>query len=162
MEIAFVRTGESHDRIHVRRDDGREAAWRWSAGGPPHDLIHWVVEDRLDIDRGFWGLVARGADPSSGLEGPELAQAEAVVGSIQQAMPLDPPWTDLDCLRWAVTWCEQARVALPDRLDVERYGEIRREALAWVERYRALAPGEALDVAYPSASRRSDAARSGG
>jgi hypothetical protein len=149
MEIAFVHTGESHDRIHVRRDDGSEDGWRWGAGGPPHDLIHWAVEDALCLRRGFWGLVAGGASRKSGLEGPELMQAEAIVGSIQQAMALDPPWDDLECLRWAATWCEQSRTHLPDGLDVERYGAVRRDALAWVERYRALGPGEALDVTFP-------------
>ena len=150
MEIAFVHTGESHDRIHVRRDDGSEVSWRWGAGGPPHDLIHWAVEDGLELERGFWGLVAGGAHPQDELHGEQIHQAEAVVNSIQQAIRLDPPWSDLECLRWAATWCEQARTELPSGLDVESYGALRRDALAWVERYRALGPKEALDVTYPS------------
>ncbi len=162
MEIAYVKTGESHDRIHIRRDDDSEAAWRWKAGGPPHDLVHLVVEDALGLERGFWGLVSQGADPAAGLEGPELIQAEAVVNSIQQGLAMEPRWGDLECLRWAATWCEQGRVELPAGLDVERYGEIRAEAEEWVARYQALGSGEALHVNYPMTSRRSDAARSGG
>jgi hypothetical protein len=28
----------------------------------PHDLAHFVIEDTLRLDRGFWGSVARGAE----------------------------------------------------------------------------------------------------
>jgi hypothetical protein len=150
MEIAFVRTGGEHDRIHARRADGSEVGWRWGAGGPPHDLIHWVVEDELAMARGFWGLVAGGAEPSALDGGPELMQAEAVVNSIQQGIAIEPRWADLECLRWAATWCEQARTELPAGLDVGRYGEVRAAAEDWVARYRALGAREALHVTFPS------------
>ena len=164
LEIAFVRTGEQYDRIHVRRSDGSEVAWRWGAGGPPHDLIHWVVEDGLAMARGFWGLVADGADfgfvNASGHSGEresaelgdttELMQAEAVVNSIQQGLAMDPPWSDLECLRWAATWCEQSRAELPAGLDVDRYGSLRTAVEDWVTRYRKLSPREALHVTFPS------------
>lgn len=176
MRIAFVRTGEREDRIHVRRDDGSEAGWRWGAAGPPHDLIHWAVEDGLGLERGFWGLVARGADfgfvnasghsgkrtPSAIEDTSELLLAEAIVNSIQTALPLEPRWGDAQCLAWAATWAEEAGLQLPGPLDVGRYGELRREVEDWVGRYRALKAGTALEVSYPSASRRSEAARSGG
>jgi hypothetical protein len=164
MEIAFVKTGESHDRVHIRRVDGSEAAWRWGAGGPPHDLVHWVVEDELGIDRGFWGLVAGGADfgfvnasahagerESAELgDTTELMQAEAVVNSIQQGLAMDPRWSDLECLRWAATWCREARAELPAGLEIGRYGEVRTTAEDWVLRYRGLGAGEALHVTFPS------------
>jgi hypothetical protein len=164
MEIAFVHTGEAHDRIHVRRADGSEVAWHWGAAGPPHDLVHWAVESELGLARGFWGLVAGGADfgfvnesghsgerESAGLgDTTELMRAEAVVNSIQHGMAMDPPWSDLECLRWAATWCEQARTELPAGLDVNRYGELREHAEGWVRRYRELRPREALHVAFPS------------
>ena len=160
LEIAFVHTGEPHDRIHVRRADGSEAAWRWGAGGPPHDLVHWAVEDGLGLERGFWGLVEwrRLASSASGIgervaelgDTTELMQAEAVVNSIQQGIAMDPPWSDLECLRWAATWCEQARTELPAGLEIGRYGELRTDAEDWVARYRALGPGEALHVTFPS------------
>lgn len=53
MQIAFVRTGESHDRIHVTRDDGTQLTWRWPAYGFPHDLLHWLLERELGMTGGF-------------------------------------------------------------------------------------------------------------
>ncbi len=119
---------------------------------------------RSALERGFWGLVARGADfgfvnagghsgergsPELG-ETTELMQAEAVVNSIQQGMAMEPRWEDLECLRWAATWCEQARAELPAGLDVARYGELRALAEDWVGRYRELGPSEALHVTFAS------------
>ena len=60
MRIEMVRVGERYF-TEVERDDG--AVIR--LGGPgahglPHDLVHYVVESELHVDRGFWGKVARG------------------------------------------------------------------------------------------------------
>jgi hypothetical protein len=163
MEIAFVKTGGSHDRIHVRRDDGSEAAWRWGAGGPPHDLIHWVVESRLPLRRGFWGLVCGGADfgfvnshahgakrdPSPELgDTTELIQAEAVVNSIQMGERLEPQLSDTDCLEWTRRWCEEGKVPLPAGLDESRLGALRAETADWSRRYGELEAGQALDVSW--------------
>jgi len=167
MDIAFVKTGGPHDRIQARRDDGSAIAWRWGADGPPHDLVHWVVEDELGLGRGFWGLVSGGADfgfvnasgharahESAELgDTTELMQAEAIANSIQQGMAIEPRWGDLECLRWAATWCEQSRAELPAGLEIVRYGEVRAATEAWVSRYRALGAREALHVTFPSRPR---------
>jgi len=160
VEIAIVHTGESHDRIHVVRDDGSEASWRWPAGGPPHDLIHWVVESELGMRLGFWGRVAAGADfgfhdaaherrgePPGG-DPRELLQAEGCVNGIQICMGLDPRPSEEECLEYAKRACEQAGVGLPAGLDAKRYGELRRSVEEWVARYRRLDPGEALRLTY--------------
>ena len=163
MEIAFVKTGDSHDRIHVKRDDGSESAWRWGASGPPHDLVHWVVESRVPLEGGFWGLVAAGADfgfvnshahgvaehdaPSIG-DTTQLLQAEAVVNAIQMGMRLEPRLDDEGCLQWTKRWCEQASVPVPPGLDAARFAELRAAAEEWAGRYRALETGSALNVSF--------------
>ena len=160
MKIAFVRTGESHDRIHVERDDGSKAGWHWRAGGPPHDLIHWVVESELPIANGFWGLVADGADfgfhtdvhqgrvAAEIGDVTELLQAEACVNGIQIATGLEPRISDGECLEHAHRAAQESGVALPTGLDTWRYGEIRRSAEDWVRRYRQLERRQALHLTF--------------
>lgn len=47
----------------VERDDGVVFAMRGAGGGAelPHDLVHAVVETRLQVADGIWGCVADGA-----------------------------------------------------------------------------------------------------
>jgi hypothetical protein len=63
MDIIITK-GERQDRIEARRSDGSVASFRLPHKGPvPHDVVHYVVERAIGGDRGFWGLVAAGADP---------------------------------------------------------------------------------------------------
>jgi hypothetical protein len=73
---------------------------------PPHDLVHFIVEQGLHLQRGFWGSVADGAkfDSMEVIEGRQkphanersaqviaanrshLAEAEAIVGAFQRVL----------------------------------------------------------------------------
>lgn len=56
----MVRTGDRYF-TEVERDDGAVVRLRGpGAHGLPHDLVHYVVESELRLDRGFWGKVSRG------------------------------------------------------------------------------------------------------
>lgn len=94
--------------ICVFRDDG--VALRVRAPDrkftPPHDLIHFVVEEGMHLHRGFWGSIAAGAKFSSvevidGRQKPkatersaeiikanerQLSEAEVFVGAFQTAL----------------------------------------------------------------------------
>jgi hypothetical protein len=62
MEIAFTRTNEARVTVTVERDDGAVLQTRSprAAHRLPHDLIHYVVEQELELADGFWGRVANG------------------------------------------------------------------------------------------------------
>ena len=56
----MVRAGDRYF-TEVERDDGAVVRLRGpGAHGLPHDLVHYVVESELHVDRGFWGKVSRG------------------------------------------------------------------------------------------------------
>ena len=65
MEVSFVRSQGSKDRIYVRRTNGTEVSWVFSSFGNyiPHDLAHLVVEAAFGLRQGFWGRVDAGVDP---------------------------------------------------------------------------------------------------
>jgi hypothetical protein len=60
MRIEMVRVGDRYF-TEVERDDGAVVRLGGpGAHGVPHDLVHYVVESELRVDRGFWGKVSRG------------------------------------------------------------------------------------------------------
>jgi hypothetical protein len=94
--------------INVVRDDGVKLRIRAPDRKftPPHDLIHFVVEKGMRLQRGFWGSIAAGAKFSSvevvdGRQKPKanersaeiikanerhLSEAEAIVGAFQTVL----------------------------------------------------------------------------
>jgi len=54
----------SDDRIAIRRDDGTSVHMCFPKKGPvPHDAVHVIVERKIGLTRGFWGMIAAGTDP---------------------------------------------------------------------------------------------------
>lgn len=83
-----------YDRLRVVRDDGSETGCEMPRQGVlPHDLVHAVVESRLQLQEGFLGLVGKGADIAFAEKNfrdyidPErhfeVAQSESVVEGLQ-------------------------------------------------------------------------------
>ena len=84
MRITITK-GERDDRIEVRRRDGSSASTRFPRKGPvPHDATHYVVESRLGITEGFWGLVAGGRHPD---EIAEIARAAGHASAKRASVP---------------------------------------------------------------------------
>lgn len=75
MRGEYRRVVAEHDMVVTFRRQGRGCSWTalrpprtlvpgptMAAGGDlPHDLYTFVIEDGLDIPKGFWGCVAAGA-----------------------------------------------------------------------------------------------------
>jgi hypothetical protein len=96
----------------VLLDNGTPLRWPWPSYGAelPRDLVHYLVETRLGIRHGFWGLVADGINfgylstaadqtragvpPSPPLTGPEVDLTELVevecVARVITAEPAEP------------------------------------------------------------------------
>lgn len=136
MRIAFHRSGESHDRIYVNLDDGSELGWRWPAGGPPHDLMHYAVETELGLEGGFWGLTAAGVslDALDDEQAAGLNEAEAIVNAATSAIAIPGYARDDAC---------------PEGVDPTRFDAACDAAAEWLDRWRELAPGGTLVVEYP-------------
>lgn len=63
MDIIFIRSGHLRAPTNVTRGDGVHLSV--PVFGPlepiPHDLAHYVIENELDLQDGFWGSVRAGA-----------------------------------------------------------------------------------------------------
>ena len=63
MRIVVHRLDRTRYRSVIDRDDGVRYLLDGAGakGRLPHDLVHYVVESELGLDRGFWGSIADGA-----------------------------------------------------------------------------------------------------
>ncbi len=101
-----------------------------AAGGDlPHDLYHYVIEDALDLEFGFWGCVAHGATFAT-LGRKRTPQGKAVIAD--HLAELDAAETKVNDIYFA--W----RAGRPTPLD--------RELDAMLGRWRALPDGDDLVV----------------
>jgi hypothetical protein len=168
VEITFTHTGGSTDWVYVLLDNGTPLRWPWPSYGAelPYDLVHYLVETRLGVRHGFWGLVADGVSfnylsfaadqvragiqpdpPSTGpLDLTELIQVECV------AQGLADPGNDAACVYRIRTACERRGVPVPAGLDDVRAdktsAELRADLAELATRWRALAAGRSLVLSY--------------
>lgn len=120
-----------YDRLRVVRDDDSETACDMPRQGIlPHDLLHAVVESRLQFQDGFLGLVSKGADIAFAeknfheyidpIRHFEVAQAESVVEGLQTQL-----WAgefDVDAFLAGVSGaCAMRNVAVPAMLESDGY-----------------------------------------
>ncbi len=166
MRITITK-GATGDRIAVTRPDGSRAAFGFPRKGPyPHDAFHFFVERELAMRAGFWGLMAGGMAP-------EAVQELAAAGghaSAKRASAPDPAIVELvqaerlvECFE-AASWsggaddaaimamAEPAWAAshVPPPAGVpERLGRVRAALDAFLEEWRALPEGGALELEWP-------------
>lgn len=131
MDVTIIKDG-SEDRISMIRTDGSRAETTFAKKGPfPHDAVHYAVEKHLRLERGFWGMVARGSEPAeiaeiakaaghasaSRAQVPEphiveLLQAERIVECFEADM-WGGPATDDMLLETISTACDYSHVPVP-------------------------------------------------
>lgn len=88
MNVEFVKLSDQRHLVRVRRADGTaDSVELDSRSFLRHDLAHFAVERELELAAGVWGSVAAGGSLSGdGLDGADIALAEAVSGPMQTLM----------------------------------------------------------------------------
>lgn len=120
-----------------------------------HDLTHFAVETTLGFRRGFFGLVAEGweIEETTGQEArgaiPDEAKAvEYIVGSLDGERASGAVWTADDFNRQAAIHAASASLPSPRPLTDEELTRVRARRAELFAKWRAIAPGEALELTY--------------
>lgn len=169
MKVVFERLPD-HQRggVLIERDDG--VVYRLDGGpvtaAPPHDLVHFTVEDAMEVADGIWGAIAGGvvfksmthvsgrrpphaADRSAALiraHRSDLQRAE-LLGGLVEAAAAAP---GADVARLTAQWFGSRPEDAPDPARVTAAVA----ALHRVEeRWRALAVGDTLTLTWPAGRR---------
>lgn len=163
MRIRITK-GSEKDHIEVIRHDGSiETTTFPKKGLLPHDVVHLVVESKLQFETGFWGRVADGANPedvgavaiagghrsSSRAQTPredivELIQAERIVECFEAEMWSEA--SDLDNFIGVLgAACSQSHVRSPE-LSAQNLSDIRKELSTLLVRWQKLEKGGSLTL----------------
>jgi hypothetical protein len=152
VEITIVKVDSGPHRAVVARPGAEAAQFAVYDYGAmlPHDLVHYVVEDELGLEFGFWGLVAAGA---------KLQSVQAYgARDPRRIPPQDDPLVaahveDLLAAEGLVAAFSAIPGTGPDPdLEADRVERIRERITELNERWQAACPGELLRLRWPAST----------
>jgi hypothetical protein len=161
LTIALTRRPDGAVVLTLRRADGT-STWQKRTGPTAeffavHDLTHYAVETELGFDRAFYGLVAEGWALTDfgtpwprGPLPPEALPAEVIVGSFDTARASGERLTADACNASAAAYFANAGRSSPVAVTDEALDRIRTRLSELVWRWHALAPGETMELEFPS------------
>lgn len=160
LTVRMKKGADGSAALTCTRADG-SVTWQRQRGAqarffPRHDLTHFAVETALGFQRGFYGLVAEGWDLSDfgapwprGPIPPDADPAELIVGFFDVERASGVRWEAADFNeRAAAYYGEHALAGPPPTLtddDIARIRALRADLFA---RWDAVAPGDALELAF--------------
>ena len=162
MKLCLKKAKDGRPTVTFVRSDGSSTTGRLGSGdfGPVHDLTHYAVETTLGLHGGFYGLLASGWNiPDFEVKGtgPRLADeaivAECIVGQLTNVVFGGQTVTTAD-FNWLVGAAVRAvrpAAAVP-ALDDATFRILRERLAALLDRWRALPPGETLELPWPGSS----------
>jgi hypothetical protein len=159
MRIRFTKQSGKHDWMKCIRPDGTTTSCPMPKQGIlPHDFVHYVVEDTLDLRQGFWGILAIGVGfPNSAppwdaadFNLPDLTQAlqgESLVECFQAEM-----WNGFQVSEnfaeiLQVT-CDARTVPVPETISLNQLQQVRSRLQDVSQQWQSLAIGETLEVEF--------------
>lgn len=156
LKIQFIKEGSNPDRLHYRRDNGTCGTEVLSPNSVSHDLAHYVVEQRLGISEGFWGMIAAGYSlvtyNLSNEERPfqiseEGYRAEFLATLLQSMAALGK--LDEGYVQMLEEAAKTSGIAFPDLPPAELMEDMRQELLALYENWNAATVELSLEFSCP-------------
>ena len=160
MKVCLKKAKDGRPTVTLVRDDGSSTSGRLGSGdfGPVHDLTHYAVETTLGLRGGFYGLLAQGWDiPDFEVKGTgrrladEAIVAECIVGQLTNVVFGGQEVTATD-FNWLVGEAVRALrpAATVPAVDEALLRTLRDRLAALLNRWRALPPGETLELDFPA------------
>ncbi|HET7459097.1 MAG TPA: hypothetical protein VFJ74_15720 [Gemmatimonadaceae bacterium] len=155
---------DAHAQLVLVRDDGSStvgAVGPADGYGPVHDLAHYVAERALELSSGFLGLVASGwtiddfeVRGTAQRLPDEAVLAEMVAGELSRE-EMTRQRSSAEEFKWGVAaWLAGARPGYaPAPIAADALDRMRAELAELRGRWRAVAPGETLELRFESAHR---------
>jgi len=165
MKIKIAKRADGGCVLTCTRADG-SVTWQRQRGKnavffPLHDLTHYAVEVTLGHDHGFYGLVSKGwAIGDFGSPWPrgpmpeEAVTSELIVGFLDTERASGVQWTAADLNEKAKLYhAQHDRTTRWTALTEDDLTRVRAAAQALIARWRALDPGQALELSFDVSAR---------
>jgi hypothetical protein len=161
VQVQLTKRTDGGAILKCVRADGSET-WHKQQGQhaaffPLHDLTHFAVESELRIGNAFYGLVAggwsiedtEGKGPRGTLP-PEALFVENVVGTLDTERAGASRWTAAEFNENTARHAANQGRETPRTLTDEELMRVRRRRDELFARWRALAPGDTIELVFPT------------
>ena len=156
MQIRLKKGRDGPDSLACVREDGTSTWKRLQRGLAYHDLTHYAVESELGITDGFFGLIAGGwtfdefaAEEERSRIPPGAVWVEFLVNQFHTEAAGGQAYEEDEFHEHLTRSTEKLGFAPPGKLDAETLARVRGRIAAVVGRWRALPPGETLEIDFP-------------
>ena len=160
MTVQFTKRSDGGVVLKCVRADG-STTWQRLAGPhavffPVHDLTHYAVETELGFNQGFYGLLAAGwaieettGKTARGALPEETLEVEYLVSAFSAERASGMPASADEFNDLAATFARSKGMREPRQLSQEELGRVRRRFDELAMQWRAVPPGETLELAFP-------------
>ncbi|HYJ05752.1 MAG TPA: hypothetical protein VEX43_11495 [Chthoniobacterales bacterium] len=160
LALHFTKRSDGGAFLRCIRADG-SATWQKQEGNhanffPLHDLTHYAVETELGFRHAFYGLIAEGWDiaetTGKGARGPlpnEALEVEYFVSAFAAERAGGAATTAEEFNQLAATYADARGMPRPRSVTDEELTKVRSRFDELAVKWRSLAPGETLELAFP-------------
>jgi hypothetical protein len=155
MQIRLKKGRDGPDSLACVREDGTSTWRRIQRGLAFHDLAHYAVETETGVQDGFFGLVASGwsfeafADAEERAHVPPAAMWVELVVNQFLTEAASGELYDAGAFHGNVARAgEKMGLANPRRLEADEIARVRGRIVSLVARWRALEPGDTLELPF--------------
>ncbi len=166
MQIRFTKKRDGTTTLTCVRDDGTVTGQRQKHGFffVPHDLGHYAIETTLDLRLAFWGLLnsrgweitdfgtpwPRGPMPPAMIGDAMLAEHLAGMLDRERDGSLEPQTAHEANAMLAAQFAQLPGAPSPRVVTDEELSRIRATLAQLLARWRAVPPGESLELTFPA------------
>jgi hypothetical protein len=158
MIIRFIkaRNQGKPDMLRCVLDDGSSTWWPLSPHFAQHDMLHYVVETTLGLEKAFFGLIAEGRDIDSfgtrdGRKDTytrDEGEAELIVGLLQVEMRSNKAPGNTDFFEMLTLTCKSKGWPMPLHISAEQLDSIRAKMRGLSEKWRSLPAGGSIELVF--------------
>jgi hypothetical protein len=162
MQIRLKKGRDGPDSLACVREDGSSTWRRIQRGLAIHDLAHLAVESELGVGDGFFGLVEGGWSFEAFADAEERARippaaiwVEFLVNAFLTEAMSGECLDDEAFHAGIVQSSAKIGVPVPRKLEAGEIARVRASIVAFAARWRALEPGDTLELAFVAPQRSS-------